>query len=1530
MTATQSSENAYAMDGVAIVGMALRVPGASNLQQFWKNLLQGVESTTFFSDEHLRAVGVPETTLRDTHYVKACGVLEGADLFDAGFFDMPPREAEVLDPQHRQMMDCAWEALEHAGYAPGTKAAAAMRIGLFGGVGLNGYLLHNLATRDDLIETMGGWHITLGNDKDFAATRVAYKLDLRGPAMNISTACSTSLVSTVMGCQSLLSYQCDMIVAGGCSIHLPQDQGYWFHPGGTLSPDGHCRAFDAAAQGTFDGSGVAMVVLKRLEDAMADGDTIYAVIRGFAANNDGALKVGYTAPSVEGQSAVIREALQMADIAADSIGYVETHGTGTDLGDMVEITALTEAFRASTQRNNYCAIGSVKTNVGHLDTAAGAVSLIKTALGLSHAQIPPSLHFKQASPRLGLETSPFYVNAVLRDWPSQQGAPRHAGVSSFGIGGTNAHVVLEEAPLPSPASAAQRPWSLLPLAARSDTALNASGLRLADYLRDAPSIDFADAAYTLQCGRRAFRQRQVLVARHATEAISLLIDASPKSQAEQRPRAHAPERPPTVVFLFPGQDAYYQGVARELYRDEPLFRSEVDHCAKIASANHGVDIVAGLQGGNGTGFDATPEALLLFVVEYALARFWLSLGVTPQAMFGYSLGEYVCACLAGVIELEDAMMLAVVGTRLLSLLTPGPVAAVSLPEHEVRALLTPGVSLALVSAPRQCVVGARDDASMHAFKQRLNGQGASYIDVPLGYPFHTEFMAPFFAPYRAELHKLRFHPPKIAYVSCVTGDWIRAEEAVDPEHYIRLAGQTLNLVRGFESIFGIKDAVLLEVSPGRIMTTFSLMQNGRPAGLDTVACLRDPRLTVASAFAAKPNDIGEQGYLAQAIARLWTLGVDIDWAKMYLNEDRRRIPLPTYPFDHQRYWADAAKRETRASVAAPVASLNANKQVDPAQWFYWPIWQEAPRAVSSRKIDSLAGHWLLVGGSDLSIPFASLLAERLHAAGVSVDIAVSNETPAVAVSGALTLDCSNPAGWDSVLDTLAKQGKSPQHIVYLGLLTAQTDDDCLLDCGFYAITALGQALGRRMFSESMAITVVANALFPVGESAVAPAKAAVLGPLRVIPQEYPNLRCRAIDIGTPSPIAWQRERLQDGLMAEWQADDRTVALRLGKRYVERFESFPLPAVAAGPQPTLRAGGVYLITGGLGNIGLALARLIASHAPSATLILTTRQPWSDAGSGERVRQVQALRTLGATVRIARVNVADTIAMVGLIGDIERDYGELHGVIHAAGLVGAASFATVGESTRDFCAAQLMPKLKGVRALEQALGERPLDFCLLCSSLSPILGGLGFTGYAAANACLDAFALDHNRHHPTRWLSVNWEGWRFEDETIAGAGAGVAELGLTANEGCDAFLRILATADCERIVLSTGDLMHRIRQWIELTPAADTIAAPVQHARPATLGGYVAPSNATEEEVARLWQRLLGIDGIGIHDSFFELGGNSLLLTQLLAQFRKTFRLELSLASIFERPTIADTAALIEATRAQRDALTANEDRDEGEI
>lgn len=1492
------------LDAVAVVGMALRVPGAHSLDQFWRNLRDGVEATTFFDDAQLRAAGVPESALQDPLYVKAFAVLEGADLFDAGFFDITPREAEVLDPQHRQLLECSWEALEHAGHAPGSPAfAAAGRIGLFSGVGLNSYLLHNLIGRRDLAETLGAWQVSLGNDKDFATTRVAYKLDLRGPAVSVGTACSTSLVAVAMGCQSLLSYQCDMILAGGCSVHLPQDQGYWHHPGGTLSPDGRCRAFDADAQGTLDGNGVAMVVLKRLDDALRDGDTVYAVIRGYAVNNDGALKVGYTAPSVEGQAAVIREAQEMAGVSAASIGYVETHGTGTDLGDLVEITALGEAFRSGGAADRQqCAIGSVKTHIGHLDTAAGTASLIKTVLGLRHGQIPPSLHFRQPNPKLGLESSPFHVNARLSPWPALQGAPRRAGVSSFGIGGTNAHVVVEEAPA-AVSGAPGRKWQVLPLSARSQNALEQGARRLAEHLK-APGPALADVAYTLQTGRKAFAQRRAAVAQDAGQAARLL--AGPAGQAFAGVRG---DQAPGVVFMFPGQDAQFPGMAEALYRDEPLFRAQVDRCAAILRERHGIDLAAKLFSPGGAadpGF--ATDALPLFVLEYSLAQVWLALGVRPQAMLGYSLGEYVCACLAGVMTLEEALTLAVAGARLLPKIVPGALLGVSLGEAELRPLLGPGLEIAMIMAPRQCVVGGPAGA-VAQLQQRLQAEGAVCMLSQLDLPFHTAHMLPFVEHYRAEVRKVRLQPPKIPYVSCVSGDWISAEMATDPEYYMRLARDAVHLTRGMERLFALPDAVLLEVGPGQTVSGLALLQKGKPAALNVFSSLCDPRY--------QGKDAVEAAFPA-ALARLWAAGVDIDWTALYADERRLRVALPTYAFDHRRYWIEAAPQSGREAAAAP--SPHAGKEPAMERWFHRPAWNELPPLPALAE-QSAAGEWLLVGGEACGA--AALLAARLQAAGGRVQRA--------------DIEVSTAAAWDALLQGAIAGGRRPDHIVYLGLLgLAGTDDAALLDRGFHALVAMGQAISRHWFAESLKISVVADRLFALGDEAPAPAAAAVLGPLRVLPQEYSNLRCRALDLSWPAP-SWQRERQIDLLATELAAGtESALALRQGRRWCERHAPHPLPA--ANPQrPALRAGGVYLITGGLGNIGLTLARRIARRAPGARLLLTGRSglpPTLENATPvqrERLSKVRELADLGAEVRVAAADVTDAAAMAEALAAAERDWGPLDGVIHAAGVVGRESFATVADSTRAFAASQLDPKLKGARVLEAVLGARPLDFCLLCSSLSPILGGLGFAAYAAGNAALDAFAAAHNLTHPTRWLGVNWEGWRFDDEPADAnaAGAAVAELGLNADEGADAFERILAAPGLERIVLSTADLEQRIRQWVTLDlPAAPESAQAARHGRPAMMGGYVAPSGEVEVALGRLWEQLLGIDGIGAEDSFFELGGNSLLLTQLLAQIRKHFRLELSLASLFERPTIAAIASLIAAVRAEGE--TADEDRDEGEL
>ncbi len=764
------------LDAVAIVGMAGRFPGAASVEAFWRNLCAGVESIRTYSDEELRACGLPAATMAQPGFVKAGALLDEVDRFEPAFFGFTPREAELLDPQHRLFLECAWEALETAGYDPGRYRRP---IGLFGGTSLNTYLLFNLMPNRPLIESVGFYQTCIANDKDSLTTQVAYKLNLRGPCITVQTACSTSLVAVHLACQQLLTYQCDLALAGGSSVKVPHLPGYFHQDGGIASPDGHCRAFDAAAQGTVSGSGVGVVALKRLEDAIADRDTIVAVIRGSAVNNDGSNKVGFTAPGVDGQAEVIALAQAVAGVSPETIGFIEAHGTATPLGDPIEVAALTKVFRAATPRTGFCALGSVKTNVGHLDAAAGVAGLIKAAFAVERGCIPPSLHFHEPNPRLNLAASPFFVNTEARAWT---GGPRRAGVSSFGIGGTNAHVVIEEPPRREPAGTA-RAVQLLTVAARTETAREASATRLAAHLRAEPAQPLADVAFTLHTGRKPWPRRRAVVAADAAEAAARLEAAAGMPGVLD---GHARTPVPEVAFLFPGQGAQRAGMGAGVYRSEPVFRAEVDRACDLLRPLVGLDLRDLLLADGGRRDEATAALTqtaiaqpAIFVVEYALACLWMHWGVRPDAMIGHSLGEYVAACLADVFTLEEALALVAARGRLMQAAPAGAMLAVAMPAREVAGWLDEELELAADNAPRSSVVSGGTSA-IARLEAALAQRGVACRRLQTSHAFHCALMDPVLDGFGDALARVSLRPPAIPFVSNLTGTWIRTEEAVDP------------------------------------------------------------------------------------------------------------------------------------------------------------------------------------------------------------------------------------------------------------------------------------------------------------------------------------------------------------------------------------------------------------------------------------------------------------------------------------------------------------------------------------------------------------------------------------------------------------------------------------------------------------------------------------------------------------------------------------------------------------------------------
>ncbi|MCA1616348.1 MAG: type I polyketide synthase, partial [Acidobacteria bacterium] len=827
----------HAASEVAIIGMAGRFPGAKNLVELWRNLRGGVESIRFFTPEELRADGVEPAECADPHYVPAKAVLEGVELFDASYFDYNPREAEMLDPQLRVMLECAVEAFEDAGYDPEKVAG---RVSVYAGVSASSYLTFNLASRPDLVERVGPYQVDIGNHGEFVPTTISFKLNLKGPSVNVQTACSTSLVAVHAACQSLLNGESDVALAGGGSITFPHKSGHLYQEEGIMSPDGHCRAFDERARGTVSGEGAALVVLKRLADALADGDTIHAVIKGSAVNNDGSLKIGYTAPSIDGQAEVIAEALALAGVDAETISYVETHGTGTQLGDPIEIAALTQAYRAGTQRRGFCAIGSLKSNIGHLDAGAGVAGLIKAVLALKHKEIPPSLHYERPNPKIDFEKSPFFVNAWLTPW--EAGAtPRRAGVSSFGIGGTNAHVILEEAPPPAESGEA-RPSQLLVLSARSGAALDAATKNLGEYLRAHPEANLADVAYTLQVGRREFAHRRVLVARDAADAAAALAALDPRRlvTSYREPR-HRPN-----VFMFPGQGAQYAGMSRGMYESEPLFREQVDRLAELLLPRLGLDL-RGVLYPTPEGTEEATQLLkqtfvtqpALFVVEYALARLWMSWGVRPAAMIGHSVGECVAACLAGVFSAEDALTLVAERGRLIQPLPAGLMLAVALPEKETAATLPPGLSVAAVNTPDSCVVSGPSEL-VNEFGEELRRRGAGSQLLHTSHAFHSGMMEPILGEFTELVRRLKPAAPQIPFISNVTGTWIGGAEATDPRYWARHLRQTVRFARGVGELLREPERILIEVGPGHTLSTFARQHPARSVDQVILNSMRHP------------------------------------------------------------------------------------------------------------------------------------------------------------------------------------------------------------------------------------------------------------------------------------------------------------------------------------------------------------------------------------------------------------------------------------------------------------------------------------------------------------------------------------------------------------------------------------------------------------------------------------------------------------------------------------------------------------------
>ena len=1527
-----SSLEVQSLEAIAIVGMAGRFPGAKNLEEFWQNLANGVESVSFFGDEELLESGIDSDLLKNPNYIKAGAVLEDIDLFDASFFDFNPKEAEITDPQHRLFLECAWSALENAGYDPYRYRG---KTGVYGGASLNNY--YSCDPNRDRLGSAQSYQTLIGNDKDFLTTRVSYKLNLTGPSITVQTACSTSLVATVLACQSLLNYQCDLALAGGVSLRVPQKSGYLHEEGGTLSADGRCRAFDAEAGGIIIGNGVGVVALKRLSEAIADGDCIHAVIKGAAINNDGAGKVGYTAPSVDGQAEVIAEAMMLGEVKPETISYIQAHGTGTALGDPIEIAALTKVFRDETTKKGFCAIGSVKTNIGHLDAAAGVAGLIQTVLALKHKSIPPSLNFQQPNPEIDFSNSPFYVNTELAEWKSGE-TSRRAGVSSLGIGGTNAHVVLEEAPAVEQGGRGAREQGskdfLIVLSAKTESALETATDNLVAHLDRHPELDLANVAHTLQVGRAEFSYRRMVVGKELGDlAIAL------KTKDSEKVLTYCPpQERPSIVFMFPGQGSQYVNMGKELYETEPVFREWLDRCCVLLEPELGLDLRSLIYPAVETNqfVRANRDSPLretqiaqpaIFVIEYALAQLWMSWGIKPEAAIGHSIGEYVAATVAGVFSLEDALRLVALRGRLMQQMPTGSMLAVSLPEAEVKELLNEELSLAAINASNLCVISGSDRAIKKAYEQ-LTAKEIKCRLLHTSHAFHSSMMDSILKVFSEAVKKVKLNPPEIPFISNPTGTWITISEATDPGYWTKHLRHTVRFATGIAELIKDRERILLEVGPGRTLNTLAKQQTKNSIILSSMRHPKDERSDVA--------------FLLNTLGRLWLAGVQINWYGFYAKEQRQRIPLPTYPFERQKYWIEPQK------INDTVDHQVIGKKQNIADWFYLPSWKQVNllEPFKFRQTENLQPCYLVfVDSCNVGLQ----IAQKLEQKGKEVITVTVGEKFTQLSDRAYAIDPEREDDYHVLFQTLSAVDKVPQTIAHFWNVTAHTQIlsknkntfseqiqseissfKQYQNLGFYSTLFIAKALSRQNLTNPLELIVVTNNIHDAsGQEELIPEKGTVLGACKVISQEYPNITCRNIDlIISQSKNSLETQAIEQ-VMAELttQPSDLVVAYRGSRRWVQTTEPKHLKQVEQATR--LKEEGIYLIAGDfIGSLGLVFAEHLAQSLQAKLVLignigLPQRSEWSQWLTNhaeqntvsEQIEKLLSIEESGRELLMIEADPANLEQMQTALDRAYKSFGAIDGVFYVTPMSDEKSSFSIQEIGRAESEHQFNSKVYGLYVLEKVLQVKELDFCLLQSSLSSIVGGLGLVAYSAANLFIDRFLVKINQKSNVPWFCINWDTVQYQQERKDSAlGTTLTDLAMTPHEAWDVCRRVLAIASASQFVVSPGDLQARIDTWIERnsshkidSPEQDLLS---QHSRPNLPNAYVAPSKEIEQRIAKIWQEVLGIEQVGVYDNFFELGGHSLLAVQVTSRLRKIFEVELPLKTIlFNAPTVAGIANAI---------------------
>ncbi|PHM68031.1 type I polyketide synthase [Xenorhabdus sp. KJ12.1] len=1457
---------------IAIVGMACNFPDATTPQMFWQNLISGKESIKKFTDEELIKNGYSKEEINDPNFVPAKAILNDYKSFDNNVFGYLKDEVDKMDPQCRLLHECCWHALEDAAYIPGDNKD---RIGLFAGASINlPWISHQLKQKLTPAEIFDAVNWSL---PESIITRIAYRLGLNGPVMSVHTACSTSLVAIHTACQSILSGDCDLALAGGVSISLPQESGYTYQRGMIRSADGHCRPFDAHSNGTVGGNGVGILLLKLLDRALEDNDQIHAIIKGSSVNNDGQRKVGFTAPSIEGQAEVIASAHMLAGVEPEDISYIECHGTATEIGDPIEVTALARVFQNS---HHVCWLGAVKSNIGHLDEAAGVAGVIKTIMSLKNKQLAPTLHYNKPNDKLHIDETPFKVVASPMDWTVPVGKKRMAGVSSFGIGGTNAHIVIAEADqqeeVQEKVQDNGQPNVFL-ISAETPTALQNNQQNLLNALKGSNPYRLNDIAYVLQEGRKHHRYRKAFVGSTYQELCSAL-------ERETTNPVKAKDSEQNIVFMFPGQGAQYSNMALSLYENHVLFRSIVDSCLLLASEYLGESLQdKWFNYGDGDFLSETQYAQpAIFIIEYALAKCLIDIDIKPSMLIGYSFGELVAATIADVFTLEDALKFVVRRGQLMQSLPTGAMLSIPLPASEVLPLCPDHIVIAIDNKD-SCVVSS-DELSIEEFSQVLKKKRILTTPIKSKHAAHSPAMTKIKEELLQILSGFTLNAPKTAIMSSVTGKILSAGDVKSIHYWAEQAERTVCFVQGMENILNASNHyVLIEVGVGRDLVNLIRRYTTPESSQSIIQLLPED------------NKANSHPYLFWAgLGKIWQQGVKIQWSKIRTSPDCKRISLPGYAFDRSTYWPENANFlhlfSGNESIETSQTPITKNENI--SDWFYQSVWQQdLLRNLKQEKNVKTALLFKLGDNSEQSTLYEQALANHYHKV----------------IQVSLGQQCKLEIGAPSTIRGL----NSEDHANLFKFLNNNqiSIEDIIIDC-----TGVNLAVNEQLASVLYLLKshrafcninhlknitlLIQNAREVCNEPDIDPNAAAMLAISTIIRQEFHEISCRAIDVGHVDDCSAEMliREIEEG-------GNKTVIYRNNRRWTEAF----LPSIPFVKDETsrLKKEGVYLLIGGRGFIGHTFSQYLATEY-NANLVISSR------AKHEHDQKWQSVTDAAKNLEFVQVDASDHDAMKKLIHDLVAKYGRIDGVFYLAGLSDDASFRSISETEIGYIDSHLVPKQKGITVLEQVLEPVNYDFCLIVSSLAPILGGVGFFAYAAASAYLDSFVLRHNRRNRKTWALINWDGWELaEKEKInAGVGSSLSHLLVTRSEGIALLEKVLNYREKQAIVISTADINARIAQWS--APAIHDNETAIQHGnyakRPDLDSEYVLPKSYIEKKLASIWQDFLGIEPIGLKDDFFELGGNSLKAITLLSRVHKNCKIDVSLTHFFKNPTIEDIVIL----------------------